>query len=127
MLRAVGSESLSMTRMRTFTFGSSDCVAILLIADKTLGLRKVQIQTVSSIALECVGFAIYAFCLLYLRSSANGWEGRLPTVLSGAGTRVSNRSSRRQGSGWSHRADRPNALRSEGLPRYTLACAYPPE
>src|SRR5262252_34902 len=58
MLRAVGSESLSMTRMRTFTLASSDCLATLSIVDETLGLRKVQIQTVSSIALECVDIDI---------------------------------------------------------------------
>ena len=124
MLRAVGPESLSMMRMRTLMLDRSDCLATLSIAAKTLGLRKVHIQTVSSIASDCLGFTISCVqeltgCLLYVR---NG-EGRLPMALCRAGTRVSNQLSRRQGSGWIHRVDRSNVLRSEDLPRCTLACA----
>src|SRR5882757_343070 len=70
MLKAVCSASLSIMRIRTFMLGRTVCSATLSIADKMLGRRKVQMQTVSSIASDCVAFSMLCGRLVCSTSAA---------------------------------------------------------
>jgi len=65
---------MSIMSMRTLVFGRTVCLATLSIADKMLGRRKVQMQTVSSIASECMAFSVSCGRLVCSTSAVNGEE-----------------------------------------------------